>query len=325
MDVLTEVPESSWREFLDRAPGASIFQSPDLGRVYERTKGYRPLVVAVAAGNEITGLLASAVVSYAPGRLSRFTARAVAVGGPLGSPSVFPALLTAHDGVAGKLALLTQVRNLAPPEPAPFAGAGYHWEDHLNFLVDLSRGEEAVRAGMSKERRKGIARAERGGLELAELGAKDMGACYQLLKETYFRAGVPLAHRSLFESAQEVLAPSRKLWTLAALADGVPVAVRFVLRWHETLFDWYAGSSERGRAAHADEWLVWQTLRKGVAAGCARFDFGGAGPPGAKYGPGEFKRRFGGAAVNPGRFEKVYRPLTLKASRVAYGIWRRWA
>lgn len=326
MDILTEVPEPAWREFLDRVPGASIFQGPELKRVHEKTKGYRPLVVAVAMGNDIQALLASTVISYGPGRLSRFTARVVAIGGPLGTASAFPALLAAHDSLAARLALLSQVRNLEPPpERAPFEGAGYRWEDHLNYLIDLSRGEEAVRASMSKERRKGIARADRSGLELAEFRATDMKGCYELVKSTYSRAGVPLADPSLFEAAHEVLVPEGHLWVLAAVKEHVPVAVRLVLRWRETLYDWYAGSSEVGRSSHADEWLVWQVMRKGIAAGCSRFDFGGAGPPGAQYGPGEFKRRFGGAEVNPGRFEKAYRPLTVRASQAAYRIWRRWA
>lgn len=324
LDVLTEVPEVQWREFLDRVPGASIFQSPELRRVHESTKGYRPVVVAVAAGNEIQALLASTVISYGSTKLSRFTARAVAIGGPLGTPSAFHALLAAYDTVAGKLALLSQVRNLEPPsERGPFEEAGYSWEDHLDYLIDLSRGEAAVRAGMSKERRKGIAHAERSGLELVAVGSSEMPRCYGLLKETYSRAGIPLVHPSLFEAARKILGPAGQFWALAAAMDDVPVAVRLLLRYRETLFDWYAGSSEHGRSAHADEWLVWQTIRKGIDAGCTRFDFGGAGRPGAKYGPGEFKRRFGGVAINPGRFEKVYHTIATKFALKAYDAWRR--
>ena len=69
---------------------------------------------------------------------------------------------------------------------------------------------------------------------------------------------------------------------------------------------------------------MWEVLRRAIRAGCTAFDFQGAGAPGEAYGPGEFKRRFGGAETNPGRFEKVYRPLTLKVSKIAYELWRRW-
>ena len=46
-EVLTDVSEAEWRAFLAETPGASIFQSPDLMRVYRKTEGYRPNVVAV--------------------------------------------------------------------------------------------------------------------------------------------------------------------------------------------------------------------------------------------------------------------------------------
>jgi serine/alanine adding enzyme len=324
LEVLTEVPEAAWREFLSWAPGASIFQSPEMARVHERTNGYRPIVVAVASGNEIQALLASTVISYGPGRLSRFTARAVATGGPLGTPEAFPALLAAHDGLAGRLALLSQIRNLEPPaDRAPFESAGYRWEDHDNFLIDLGKGEEGILREMAHSRRKGVARAERSGIDVVELGPRDVDAAYALLETTYARSGVPLAHKTLFVTAFEILAPKGHLWVLAALHEGIPCAVRFVLRWGATLYDWYAGSNDDARTIRADEWLVWQVFRKGITEGCGTFDFGGAGRPGEPYGPGEFKRQFGGTPFNPGRFEKVYRPLTLKATKAAYAVWQR--
>ena len=64
---------------------------------------------------------------------------------------------------------------------------------------------------------------------------------------------------------------------------------------------------------------------RGMLEGCRTFDFGGAGPPGAAYGPAEFKRRFGGAMINPGRFERVYRPLVIRALRTGYKVGRKLA
>jgi lipid II:glycine glycyltransferase (peptidoglycan interpeptide bridge formation enzyme) len=108
---------------------------------------------------------------------------------------------------------------------------------------------------------------------------------------------------------------------MGAVLDGELMALRLVLRWGGTLYDWYAGS-DLDQPTHADEWLVWQVLRQGIREGCNTFDFGGAGKPDEPYGPREFKRRFGGQAVNPGRFEKVYRPLTFRATKAAYKAWR---
>jgi len=177
---------------------------------------------------------------------------------------------------------------------------------------------------MSKARGKGISQAERAGLEVRDLGLRDLVRTHALVQETYNRARVPLADSSLFRSALEILGPRGNLWGVAAIRESKVCAVRFCLRWGPTVYDWYAGSSDTGRAIHADEWLVWEVLRRGIRSGLSTFDFQGAGQPGQPYGPREFKRRFGGEETNPGRFEKVYRPLTLKVSKVAYEIWRRW-
>ena len=325
MDIVTNLSEREWETFLSSTPNASIFQSPAMTRVYRETKGYRPHVLAALSGGKTRAVLSGAIVSYSPGRASAVSSRATIAGGPLGDAAAFPGLLGAHDGIAAKAALLTQIRNLdRPADLAPFEASGYRWEDHLNFILDLRSGEGAVLAGMSKARRKGIAQAEQSGLQPRDLGSQDIDSCYSLIRETYARAKIPLADKSLFRAAFEVLLPAGELWALAAVHEGKPCAVRLCLRWGRIVYDWYAGSSNAGRLLHADEWLVWEVLRRAVREGCSAFDFQGAGRPGEPYGPREFKRRFGGTETNPGRFEKVYRPVTLKISKVAYELWRRW-
>jgi serine/alanine adding enzyme len=324
MEIETEISEGEWRDFIERTPGASIFQSPDMARVFRQTKGYHPQVVASLNGGSIHGLLASAIVSLHTGRLSRLSSRAIVIGGPIGNPMSFSALLAAHDSHSSRLALLTQIRNLATPQDlTPFASRGYRWEDHMNYVIDLRDGEGPILERMSKARRKGIASAEKAGVTTQHVGKGELDRAYELLQETHRRAEVPLADKSLFRSALEVLAPGDYVLGRAAVLGSEVCAARFVLRWNHTLYDWYAGSSDVGREVHADEWLVWDILREGVTKACTKFDFGGAGRPKESYGPGEFKRRFGGPEVNPGRFQKVYRPLTLKAAKVAYTVWRR--
>jgi lipid II:glycine glycyltransferase (peptidoglycan interpeptide bridge formation enzyme) len=323
MEIATEVSTTEWRDFIDRTPGGNIFQGPDMARVYKQTKGYEPHVVASLQGGSINGLLASVIVSHRTGRLSRLASRAIAVGGPIGDPATFPSLLVAHDEHTEKRALLTQVRNLiAPRDLTPFASVGYRWEDHLNFVVNLNQSEEKLLSGMSKARRRGIERAARSGLELVDLKREQLPFAYALLQETSLRARVPLADRSLFENALTILGGAGKLWVLGAWFSDRLCAVRFVLNSKKTLFDWYAGSSDLGRSNHADEWLVWQVFRRGIQNGFYEFDFGGAGPPDSGYGPGEFKRRFGGQSVAPGRFVKTYHPIALMAAKTLFRIWK---
>src|SRR6266566_3325668 len=323
MEVLRDVSDLTWNRFLDPNPESSIFQSPLLRSVYRKTTGYRPFVFAVESGDEIEALVSGAIVSSSPGMLARLSSRVVIVGGPIGNQDLFPAVLNAVDELARNSAVFSQIRNLkAPEDRSTFESVGYEWEDHLNFVVDFDQPPEILWRGMSKARRKAIERADDLGLRMVELGPQDLGPCYQLLRATYSRAKVPLADRSLFSNAFELLSDPGHLWALGASSSDSLCAVRLILRWKRTLFDWYAGSSELGRSMHADEWLVWQILQKGIECECASFDFGGAGAPGQEYGPGEFKRRFGGRKIEPGRFVKTYHPWTRRVGTSIYQLWR---
>ena len=324
MELTTSVAVPAWTDFLETVPGSSIYQSPGLMQVYANTDGYRPGVVAVEGSRGIRALLAFVLVSYAGRRLPKFATRSLIVGGPLGEASEFSKLLAAHESLAIHQAVQSQIRNLSPPaDRAVFEASGYEWQDHMNYMIDLTEGESTLLDRMSKSRRKSIAGAERSGIQLLESGSPDVIAVYRLLQETYSRVKVPLAPRKLFETALSPLVPRGQLWWFIAVVGGSSCAVRLVLRWQNTLYDWYAGSSELGRTHHADEWLVWQVLKRGVEEGCTLFDFGGGGPPEKAYGPAEFKRRFGGQATNPGRFEKAYCPIALKAVRSAYSLARK--
>ena len=64
MEVVKELEDNEWREFVAKIPAGNIFQSPDLAEVYRRSKGFEPALVAVKSGGEIEALMASVFVSY---------------------------------------------------------------------------------------------------------------------------------------------------------------------------------------------------------------------------------------------------------------------
>ncbi len=314
---------SAWRDFMLRTEHANVFQGPEMAEVYRSTKGYRPRTFWVEGENGIRALLSCVLIRYASRAGSRLATRSLIVGGPLGEASLFPVLVSAHDGFALRHALFTEVRNLRAPDSSDsFRGAGYEWEDHLNFIVDLSRGEPSVLGSMSRDRRRGIAKAQRNGVDVVRIGPEKVEQCYAVLRETYARTRIPLADISLFQSAVRLLTPRGHLQVWGAVHAETLCAVRFVLGWGATLFDWYAGSTEYGRNLRASELIVWEVFRYGIEHGFTRFDFGGAGSPKETYGPGEFKRTFGGERINPGRFVKVHHPLALRISKAAYNLWR---
>lgn len=324
MEIVSEIEQSAWTDFLMSQRGFSLFQAPPMFRVFKQTAGYGPRLLAVQDRGEIRALVVSCLIAYARKVLPPLATRAVVVGGPIGDPRLFSALLAAHDRWAKRGAMMCQVRNLRTDfPPGPMIEAGYQWVDHINYILDLRRGKDRMFSGLSRTRRKSIVKGDTSGLRYVELTSTDADRVYRLLSQTYRRIHVPLADVSLFKNAFELLSGQKHLLARGAEADGSLCAVRLVLRWESTLLDWYAGSSSAGREVRADEWLVWQVLLEGKTMGCNTYDFGGAGRPNEAYGPGEFKRQFGGQRVNPGRFEKVYHRLALNAIKTSYNVWRR--
>jgi len=156
-----------------------------------------------------------------------------------------------------------------------------------------------------------------------QLVASDYKRAYRILERTCRRARVPLDSPSPFQNAFRILLPLRHLWAVGAECNGGLCAVRLVLDWNGYLFEAYDGSTDESRSIRVDDWLVWQILLKELRKGRHTFDFGGAGRPRESYGPGEFRRQFGGQQLNVGRFEKTYHRLTVRVANVAYRVWRK--
>ncbi|MFQ5911260.1 MAG: lipid II:glycine glycyltransferase FemX [Thermoplasmata archaeon] len=327
MRLVDDVEEEDWRDFVRRNRGGNIFQTPEMAEVYRRTVGYEPISAFAVENGEVRGLLLAHLIWSGRGILRTLSTRCILQGGPLCTePSFTPAILERLDGLIARRALFTEVRNLHEPgnHVSLYESAGYSYAPHLNYIIDLRQGEKDVLSKMSKGRRKGIARAEKMGLEVAEVETEgQIQDFYDIVAKTYSSVGIPLADISLFRSAFRILTPIDRARFLLCRSEGENVACRAVLLFGKTIYDWYAGSLVEERARKADEHLVWNILKQGISEGFETFDFGGAGPPDEDYGPREFKRRFGGEMIEPGRFKKVYKARLLSFSKRMYRLRRR--
>ena len=321
MPVVTDVPTKEWEDFYRSHPGVPIFQSPSMHQVYARTKGLIPEVLFFVESGAIRGSLLSVRQTWGHGALARCFSRSLIQAGPQGDLGAVRPLLEEHRRLALRTSVFSEVRPIMPdPSLQEVArSCGFRWEPHLNFLLELSSGEAELWNSMSKSRRKNIRSAEKSGLSIRDVDrTEDVLQLHRLVEETCARAGLPSPDPTLFQAAHDILGPRREWIALCVLEDKTPVAARSVLVSNGFLHDWYAGSSNRGRELHADEWLVWEILRRGVAESRHTFDFGGSGRVGEEYGPGEFKRRFGGREVRPGRMFAVYHPIEYAIGRMAW-------
>jgi lipid II:glycine glycyltransferase (peptidoglycan interpeptide bridge formation enzyme) len=308
----------------------NIFQTMALFRVYQETKKYSPINVAVVdpRSQEIQGVMIGVVIREMNGFLGNFSARSIVQGGPLvastSNKDVIVELVSKYDSLVSHSALYTEIRNICDVQGELNCIDNYTYIDHLNFLINLNQPEEDLWSQIHKSRRKNINRAEKAGVVVEEIVNPDkLPIFYKLLVETYKNVKVPLVDVSLFESAFQHLVPKGLVKFFLARHGDDYIGARAVLLYKDGIYDWYAGAAVDTLSFYPNECLVWHILKWGIKNNYSVFDFGGAGEPNKPYGPREFKRRFGGELVNYGRNSRKYSPVKIKIAEFGFKLYRK--
>jgi serine/alanine adding enzyme len=329
--IINALPEEEWRRFVEDHPGGSIFHTPEMFEVFSRTEGYQPELWAATEDDRVLALLLPVRITLMNGLLRYLTTRSVVYGSVLYAPGdegqeALAALLHTYARDVKGAQLFTELRNVSPlsgVQPV-LNGAGFSYEDNLNYLIDLDQPQEAIWQRINKGGRKNVRRSLKKGAIVEEATERQQVAiAYQFLQQVYSRVQVPLASPTLFEAAFDVLSPQGMLKIFLARVDGHYVGARLLLLYKGTITDWYAGDDRAFSAYYLNELLVWHTLEWGIERGFRLFDFGGAGKPDVEYGPRKFKAKFGGTLVNYGRNTYVHAPIRLGISRVGYQLARK--
>ena len=332
MDAVRQLDERPWREFVDNHPQGTIFHTPEMFEVFAGATGHRPtLWAAVDNHGRVLALLLPVQITLLNGWFQHFTARAVVYGSVLCVPGAeghqaLARLLRTYRQEVDEALLFTQLRNLSNLEKVQpiLREQDFVYEDHLNYLIDLKRPPEAIFQDIGRRTRKHIRRGlGREEVVVAEVRERErVATCYDLLRRTYLAARVPLADRSLFEAAFDLLYPKNMIrFTLASIGR-TPIAVSVELLYKDVMYGWYGGTDRAYRSYMPSELLTWHILQWGSDNGYAVYDFGGAGKPGDHYGVRSFKAKFGGELVCFGRNTYVHNPRWLRLSRLGYRIYR---
>lgn len=330
--IVRSLADTTWREFVTSHPAGNIFHSPEMFEVFGRTKGHRPELWAATEGDRVLALLVPIKI-HLGGRMLRFlTTRAVSYGSVLyeqGSEGLegLARLLERYARDVERSVLFTELRNLSDlTEAQPvLLDRGLLYQDHLNYLIALDRPVDEIFLAVGRRTRKQIRRGVRGGEVIIEeaTGREKVGVCYNLLRRTYAAAGVPLADRSLFEAAFDVLAPLGMVKFPLAWVGEVCVAASVELVYKDTIYGWYGGVDRSYVSYTPNELLMWHILRWGAENGYRVYDFGGAGNPDEEYGVRTFKAKFGGRLVCFGRNVLHHSTWRLPLSRGGYSLYQR--
>jgi lipid II:glycine glycyltransferase (peptidoglycan interpeptide bridge formation enzyme) len=332
MNLVSNIDEHIWREFVDHHPQGTVFHTPEMFRVFARTSGYFPELWAIVdEHHRPMAFMVSVKITQVPG-LSQFTSRSIVHGSILCAPgsegrNALDALLKTYKQAVKHDVLLTELRNLSDASDLAtvLSENGFAREGHLNYLIDLDRPANQVFQSIGKRTRKKIRRGL--GKEhictTAVTDRSDLDRWYAILNKTYRHARVPLADSTLFEAVFDLLCPKNMARFFLARVDGVPVASSLELLYRDRVYGWYGGIDRQYGRYHANELMHWHILEWSMNHGYRIYDFGGAGRPGEAYGPRDFKAKFGGELVDFGRHSYIHSPGRLKFSKLVYRLYRK--
>ncbi len=326
---IEDLPTDLWTQFVEQHPEGNIFHTPQMFKVFERAKYLSP--IGFAAFDETRTKLLALLIGIQTRILGAFlpllTSRIVVFGGWLAEKSdaghqALGNLMAVFDRVTRKHSLFCEVRNMSDANRVKDLAEqyGYVFEQHLNYEIDLTKGEEELWNTIGKGCRGNIKKTRNKGVVIREVTDEfELNIFYNLVKNTYNKVKIPLADFSLFLEAFHVLRPSQNVIFLLLFSGNTPVGARAALLFRNRIFDWYAGeNSERIKGIYSGEALVWELIQRGCRAGFSIFDFGGAGNPDEPYGVRDFKAKFNGALTAYGRFKKIYHPFLYGKSLSVY-------
>jgi len=234
--------------------------------------------------------------------------------------------LRTHTREAGREALFTELRNLSDLSAIQpvLSECGFAYEEHLDYLIDLNCSPEQVLQSIGPRTRKHIRRALRKGSVIVEqvTNRNQIADWYDVVCKTYRAARVPLADRSLFEAAFDILQPRDMISFWLARIGATYVAASAELVYKDVIYGWYGGLDRAYAEDLPGELLTWHILEWGAGNGYRTYDFGGAGKPGEPYGVRDFKAKFGGRLVCFGRNTNIPSPRLLRLSERGYQVYR---
>ena len=332
MIIKRVIDKEEWGEFVYNHPHGNIFQTPEMYEVYQQTKKYEPIFVAVVNENEeIIGTLLAVIQKEHSGLLGKFSSRSIVWGGPLVKnydSGILDCILSEYNKTIKGKAIYSQFRNLWDwkEKKEIYESNGFNYEEHLDILFDLKKSEDDLWKEMKGARRKGIKRSYKKGIEIRSIDLtnnKIINEAYNIIHNVYSKIKLPLPGEDFFKGAVEILDRNKYLYTIGAFLNAELIGVRFVLCYKNLIYDWYAASKDEYLSCRPNDVLPWEIMKWGVNNGFDVFDFGGAGKPGIPYGVRDYKLKFGGQLVNFGRFIKVHNPLLMELGKAGLNLYRK--
>ncbi len=181
------------------------------------------------------------------------------------------------------------------------------------ILLDLTKSEEELLAGMKQKTRYNVRLAEKKGVVVEERDDPEALEIFlKLQKETAKRQGFFVHPDNYYKMVWEVLRPKSMGHLLIAKVENTPVVAWLLLKYQDTFYYPYGGSSTELKEYMASNLMMWEAIKLGKNLGCKTFDLWGATDDKSDpwYGFTRFKLGYGGELVTfPGAYDLILKPL----------------
>ena len=325
-----EIELGSWDVLSKSSSVYTWFQTPEAYRFF----GSLSFLDAFAFGVKNEGVLKGVVMGYVQkdgGRMKRFLSRrAIVIGGPLLPDDItdeeVKTLLTALQTRLKRKVIYIETRNLNDYNRwrSVFEECGFGYEPHYDVIVDTSSIEE-VNSRLDRNRRRNIKKAVENGIVIDKNPSEeDLSTFYSLLGELYkTKVKTPLFPFEFFEKLREIPA---SLFCIAKDPEGKVVGgLVCVAQTGKAVYAWFAcGDDMLYKKLSPSVMANYAGICHAAENGFAKFDFMGAGKPNdGGYGVRDFKLKFGGELIEPGRYIHVCSPLLFNIGKLAVKIMKK--
>jgi peptidoglycan pentaglycine glycine transferase (the first glycine) len=193
------------------------------------------------------------------------------------------------------------------------------------LVIDLSKDEEQLLAGMKQKTRYNIRLAEKKGVEISfeRFDEKSFEEFWKLTRETSERDGIVLHKRDYYFKMLETLSDERdslRCRLCFARFDSKVIAANIVLYFGEYCVYLHGASSNSFRNLMAPYLLQWRQILEAKKLGCISYDFWGITLDGENpkwAGITRFKKGFGGREIS---YAGVY---DLPVNGIVYNLYLR--
>lgn len=326
-----EINKEEWAKFVRAQPNGTIFHTPEMWNVYDRTNNYEPVVLCVIdKQNKIAGLFIAVIQKEYSGLLGLLTARSIIFGDSIvrdDNPEIFTILLKEYNRIIYKKAIYSQIRNFKIQTSyniKQYSENGFDYEDHLNIIVNLSIGTNALWKGVKRNRKDGINKAKKQGFVFKVFDRlESVDEFYTLFCDLYSKIKLPHPDISLFNSINNYLSDFTKWFILEYKEKPSIILCSFVYR--NTIYAFSIGITQDSKLLRLRpvDLFYWEVIKWAAENSYNFFDWMGAGKPNKEYGVRDFKLQYGGELYNPGRYEKIHKPLLNKLAKSGLNIWQK--